>query len=217
MKYFFDLEFLEDGRTIDLISIGIIAEDGREFYAVCEENDWYKIANHQWLRENVLPYLPVEYREFIPGKWIPIIKDSPYWATKSELRERLLTFIGDDTPEWWAYYADYDWVCLAQLFGRMIDLPKGWPMYCRDIKQLADSVGNPQLPKQSGEHHALNDARCNKRAYDFLRDTNPWTKLLRNLNGKRVVAESDNPEYATIEYSVCLSNAELDRLRRLVA
>lgn len=30
MRYFLDCEFIEDGRTIDLISIGIVAEDGRE-------------------------------------------------------------------------------------------------------------------------------------------------------------------------------------------
>jgi hypothetical protein len=29
MKYYYDTEFIEDGRTIDLISIGIVAEDGR--------------------------------------------------------------------------------------------------------------------------------------------------------------------------------------------
>lgn len=34
MKYFFDIEFLEDGRTIELISIGIVAEDGSEYYTV---------------------------------------------------------------------------------------------------------------------------------------------------------------------------------------
>ncbi len=30
MRYFLDTEFYEDGKTIDLISIGIVAEDGRE-------------------------------------------------------------------------------------------------------------------------------------------------------------------------------------------
>lgn len=37
-----------------------------------------------------------------------------------------------------AYYADYDWVVFCWLFGRMIDLPKGFPMYCVDIKQIMD-------------------------------------------------------------------------------
>jgi hypothetical protein len=30
----YDLEFLEDGRTIELISIGMVCDDGREYYAV---------------------------------------------------------------------------------------------------------------------------------------------------------------------------------------
>lgn len=51
----------------------------------------------------------------------------------------------------------------------MMDLPKGWPMYCRDIKQFCDDIGNPRLPEQGkGEHHALSDAKWNKQAYDFL-------------------------------------------------
>lgn len=78
-------------------------------------------------------------------------------------------WIGDDTPEFWGYYSDYDWVAFCWLFGSMIDLPKGWPMYCRDIKQLADQMGELALPEQtSTEHHALADARWNKLALEYL-------------------------------------------------
>ena len=28
MKFFYDTEFIEDGHTIDLVSIGIVREDG---------------------------------------------------------------------------------------------------------------------------------------------------------------------------------------------
>ncbi len=53
----------------------------------------------------------------------------------------------------------------------MMELPKGFPMYCRDIKQLCDSLGNPKLPKQeSCEHNALDDAKHNRFMYDFLSD-----------------------------------------------
>jgi hypothetical protein len=53
----------------------------------------------------------------------------------------------------------------------MMDLPKGFPMYCRDIKQLCDELGNPKLPEQGkGEHNALEDARWNRNAYLWLRD-----------------------------------------------
>ena len=72
-------------------------------------------------------------------------------------------------PEFWGYFADYDWVALCQLFGAMMDLPKGWPMYCRDIKQWCDDLGNPRLPPEGkDEHHALADARWAKNAYYFL-------------------------------------------------
>lgn len=39
MRYFYDCEFIEDGRTIELVSIGVVCEDGREFYAVSTEFD----------------------------------------------------------------------------------------------------------------------------------------------------------------------------------
>ena len=39
MRFFYDCEFIEDGTTIDLVSIGVVGEDGREFYAVSTEFD----------------------------------------------------------------------------------------------------------------------------------------------------------------------------------
>jgi hypothetical protein len=55
------------------------------------------------------------------------------------------------------------------LFGTMMDLPKGWPMYCRDLKQAVDLAGNPKLPKQTtAEHSALGDAIWTKDAWDWL-------------------------------------------------
>ena len=51
----------------------------------------------------------------------------------------------------------------------MMDLPKGWPMYCRDVKQLADSKGNPKLAKQeTQEHNALADAIWCAQAWQSL-------------------------------------------------
>lgn len=154
MKYFLDTEFSERGPLwpIKLLSIGIVAEDGREFYAVAEHH-----ANecNDWVIANVLPQLLGT-----PQKEL------------GEIGRMVRRFIADgaaEKPEFWGYYADYDWVVFCQMFGSMINLPKGWPMYCRDIKQLADSLGNPKLPEQtSKEHNALNDAHWNKLAWEFL-------------------------------------------------
>lgn len=56
MRYFYDTEFIDNGRIIDLISIGVVAEDGREFYAVSTEFDPESAG--RWVRHNVLPKLP---------------------------------------------------------------------------------------------------------------------------------------------------------------
>lgn len=152
MRYWFDTEFVEDGKTIDLLSIGIVSEDARELYLEISETDWSK-AN-QWVKDNVLTHMgggPTVGRE--------------------EAKLRVLNFVGQNQPEIWAYYADYDWVALCQLFGTMMDLPKGWPMYCRDVKQLCDSLGNPKLPSQGkDEHHALQDARWTCSTWLFLQN-----------------------------------------------
>jgi hypothetical protein len=158
LKIFFDTEFIEDGHTIDLISIGAVREDGTEFYAESGEADLSK-AN-PWVREHVLPYL---------GRWDGQDNLLPP-LSRHVIAERFLAFANEKgRPEFWAYYADYDWVALCQLYGRMIDLPEGWPKFCMDLKQLAVSLGDPRLPKQTHmEHHALADALWNRDIYLWL-------------------------------------------------
>lgn len=149
MRIWFDTEFIEDGKTIDLISIGLIREDGAKLYIENAECDLERAS--PWVRENVLPRLSGNPR-----------------ATRNYIARSIKEFAGEK-PQFWAYYADYDWVAMCQLFGTMMDLPKGWPMYCRDVKQLCDEIGNPELPKQSStEHHALADAIWTKQAWEFL-------------------------------------------------
>lgn len=172
MKFWFDTEFIEDGKTIDLLSIGIVSEDGRELYLQSLEANLY--AAREWVRENVFPHLNHVAFWFTDAKFM-VSQHKTYikhdWCIREVLRAKILEFIGKDVPEFWGYYADYDWVVLCQLFGTMMDLPKGWPMYCRDIKQWCDQLGNPHLPEQGkGEHNALADARWNKTAWEFLDD-----------------------------------------------
>jgi len=170
LKYFYDTEFIEDGKTIDLISVGVVCEDGREFYAESLEADLTKAS--EWVRENVIAHL-----------WSrqPDKRDANAWfrdggkgglLSRANIMRELLVFCDPEQhgkPELWGYYADYDHVVLCQLFGTMMNLPDGWPMWTRDIKQLCDSLGDPKLPEQGkGEHHALADARWNKTAYEFL-------------------------------------------------
>ncbi len=182
MRYFYDTEFLEDGRTIELISIGIVAEDGREYYAVNSDMPVDQIRRSDWLVNNVWPHLPLRgYKSSLQyigdGKHAVRTTESgaldassvlvkPKWVIANEVREFLLAEPG---PELWADYAAYDHVALAQLWGPMIRLPKGLPMFTRDLQQKWHDLGQPDLPEQTdGEHDALADAHHLKACFEYL-------------------------------------------------
>lgn len=215
MKYFIDCEFIEGfhkpifGKRrhfIDLISIGIVCEDGREYYAISSEFNPKDADN--WVKENVISKLPPknvfpDTRFNSPRQ----ISESLLWRSNTLIMHQVAAFFGcyRDSLFWrappnievYGYYSDYDWVLFCSLFGRMIDLPKGFPMYCRDLKQMMDEKvsgftnsdyfthfhqkeplsfeeklklykGGPNFPKQDNEHNALADAKWNKSLYDYL-------------------------------------------------
>ena len=263
MKYFIDTEFLEGTQkilfgklkpTIDLISIGIVDENNREFYAISKEFNLKEAWNRHdvktmtnlrgdsdtnkmkvyWIRENVLyPIFWHLYQKYYPAKSEELYGNlgnfigwkerkgtgmkefkkllDVYGKTNKEIAEEVFQFCTNDSLpiktseyynaqheniEFYGYYCDYDWVVFCWLFGRMIDLPKGFPMYCIDLKQtldekaikyVADNLKGPivssnycpdyclekvkelsSYPKQTNEHDALADAKWNKQLYEFL-------------------------------------------------
>ncbi|MFC9789979.1 polyadenylate-specific 3'-exoribonuclease AS [Rhodococcus sp. NPDC127528] len=157
MRYFYDCEFIEDGRTIDLVSIGVAAEDGREFYAVSTEFDPDRAG--KWVRANVLPKLPQP--------------SSPLWRSREQIRNDLLKFLiprPGITPELWAWVAAYDHVALCQLWGDMTALPQSMPRFTRELKQYWEDAGSPALPAAPGDaHDALADARHNLVKFEAIR------------------------------------------------
>ena len=258
MKYFYDTEFIEGTKktwwgkttppTIDLISIGIVDEDGREYYSISKEFDldyaWDKwdgeyheqstfekshglsLRKKYWIRENVLRPIFNELFERatnINSVGITMTKKRlkflicRYGKSRKTIAKEVKNFCysyravkdgggqitsGSFIPnkqveiELYGYYSSFDHVVLSWLFGRMIDLPKGFPMYTIDLKQtLADSAAvqanrfcntksnhteltkeeainiiksKHDYPKQSSEHNALDDAIFVKNLYHFL-------------------------------------------------
>lgn len=278
-KYFYDTEFLEGTQkkwfgetkpTIDLISIGIVCEDGREFYAVSKDFNLKEAWNRYdeeinrhfplgpeynkiyWIRENVLQPIYKEFllmekaeslhihigsseyqqlKEMVGRGEIKIpyprfsecLKDfkrllKKYGKTNKQIAKEIKnfcysdiqtkdkggqlvlgSFIPNEYPEieLYSYYSAYDHVALCWLFGKMIDLPKGFPMYTIDLKQTLDeyakefskmvcySSGNHtvwsidetikhlkstyKMPSPKKGHHALEDARYNYELYKFLK------------------------------------------------
>lgn len=166
MRFFYDCEFIEDGVTIDLVSIGVVDEEGREFYAVSTEFDPDRAG--AWVRRNVLPKLPS------PG--------DPAWRSRRQIRDDLLAFVtrtpnpGRSSVELWAWFAAYDHVALAQLWGPMPELPQQLPRFTRDLRQRWEDVGKPALPKAPQDaHDALADARHNLTKWKIIDEH--WRRL----------------------------------------
>jgi len=191
-------------NTIDLISIGIVSEDSREYYAVSKDFNLKEAWNRfqmktvngdinpikvrrkgvtvpipysekeYWIRENVLlpifkDFLKLEAKSLIVqvrimGYASLLDQDFTYKNFKKLLKKygktneeiakdiknhienweynALYTIHPNSFPkkdiEFYAYYADYDWVVFCWLFGKMINLPEGFPKYCIDLKQILD-------------------------------------------------------------------------------
>jgi len=237
MRYFIDTEFLEGTQktffgktkpTIDLISIGMVDENGREFYAISKDfnlketwNRWQQRTGEgdrnnieprlYWIRENVLKSIwkdlknPVqdiedaEYDKFNYRSMKYYIKK--YGKTNKQIAKEVKDFCykgcnwnypnKENEIEFYAYFADYNWVAFCWLFGNMMNLPNGFPMYCKDLKQMLDAgymnqedkyEGMSRLdaylkdikkhkdyPTQSNEHNALDDAKWNLKLFNFLK------------------------------------------------
>ena len=164
MRYFYDTEFIDNGRTIELISIGVAAEDGREYYAISTEFDPDRAGS--WVRKHVLPKLPS------PA--------SKLWRSRRQIRAELEDFFGvdgDETIELWAWVGAYDHVVLCQLWGPMTDLPPAIPRFTRELRQFWEERGSPRMPPRR--------ARCPGRrapqpvaipAHDHRRSASPAVK-----------------------------------------
>lgn len=216
MNIYIDTEFLEGtqkkwfGRetkhTIDLISLGICREDGisnlwisnefnlKEAWNRCEE--FSSTDREYWIRENVLRplfenmkgmyrygyHLEFDYKtlKFLIGH---------YGKTNKQIAQEVRKFVGV-SPKFYGYYSDYDWVVFCWLFGKMVNLPDDFPMYCIDLKQTFDEVvedirnkhrpdggkntvieslkRNPHYPVNLKEHDAQFDAIWTKDFHAFL-------------------------------------------------
>lgn len=191
MKYFLDCEFIDDGITIDLISIGIVCEDGRELYL--QSLDIMVASIPIWVWSNVIPHLQQcpsmqislhlqnnlnrtirahrerleRHTEYLCGNGCP-------WRTREQIKQEILSFLDPaqyGNLELYGWCAGYDFVTFCQLFGTMMDLPQGYPHYMKDLQQILDDRGisDNDLPQQElGLHNALADARWNRYLWTYL-------------------------------------------------
>lgn len=180
MRYFLDSEFIDTGSLIDLISIALVCEDGRELHLQSSEFDAWSAS--RWVKEHVFPHLafcphlkrdtdePVLTHDLAEhyGQLDADIHPGCLWRTRDQIRDEVAAFCDPKqygTPEMWGWCAAYDFVALCQLFGTMMDLPQGYPHYIRDVQYLLDEMSiadcslEAMLPVPGTAHNALDDAR----------------------------------------------------------
>jgi len=167
---YLDCEFMEDRCSVAILSIGLVCGD-RRFYAEATDADITK-AN-DWVKANVLPHtLTWGTKGDDDANFQDVVL---FLGDTDSIGEHLLEWVHDVcqdlAPNFIGYYCDYDWVLFCWLFGCMIDLPLGFPLYCQDIRQMLEEAQLYELrPEQTGdEHNALADALYNQTLHDWLK------------------------------------------------
>lgn len=151
-----DTEFTGlDQAKPDLISIGLVDEAGREFYAELPEEHWTVQCN-EWVHFNVLPHL-----------W-----RGDYVQSVAAIQERLVAWIEsiEDEVVIVTSFANSDF--FSQLKPLLIQWPKNlktWPVEFTAwslgeglqpaLQNMMKSYHGPTRP----EHHALHDAHALRR------------------------------------------------------
>lgn len=147
MKLFLDCEFSQLNRDAKLISLGLVAESGQEFYV--ELLDTYTVSDcSEFVIQHVLPQLnPALHGQIVANAQVSLID---FLARFDEVLE-----ICTDAPDW-----DWDFFCdLAHVDHRwpahVINRPTNLiTLFSEAITDALQDVEFPDLP-----HHALLDAR----------------------------------------------------------
>lgn len=188
-KLFFDTEFTGLHQNTTLISIGIVSECGKTFYA--ELSDYDRSQVDDWLRKNVIDNLTMtkpplaqdEHYKAERAKDNPVGNDL-YKSYSVQLRcdmKVLEVELGKwlyqfDKVEMWSDCLSYDWVLFNQIFGHAFNIPKNVYYIPFDICTLFKAKGiDPDISREKyglGEfndktfkHNALWDAKIIRECY----------------------------------------------------
>ena len=178
MKVFFDCEFTGLHQHTTLISIGLVDEYGRKFYA--EFNDYDETQIDPWLEKNVVSKLLYSKgdHDFTTPTWF-------YWGNKAFIRQQLLKWLYQEREiEFVSDVCHYDFVLLIDLlFDNALCLPHGYSAACYDINQdiakfykcSTQTAFNLSRESIAGkidcnfkQHNALYDAYLIKAVYEKL-------------------------------------------------
>ena len=172
MKIFFDSEFTGLHKDTTLISLGMVADNDKQFY--CEFTDYDDSQVDDWLKENVLPRMMMD-REFLSLT----LGNLTLARGPKDFIEPLLTkwMKQFDKVELWSDVQHYDVVCLFDIWGHAFNVPDHIYYIPFDISAYFKFLGlDPDTDREAfidrpiigDKHNALYDAKVIRACYDKL-------------------------------------------------
>lgn len=189
-KIFFDTEFTGLHQNTTLISIGLISECGKTFYA--ELTDYDKSQIDDWIQENVINNLmfngqkDAKYDHYkatrsIDNKFPNSIYKSyslELSGNKTRVVKHLKQWLSQfENIEIWSDCLAYDWVLFNELFGNAFNIPENVYYIPFDICTLFKMKGvDPDISREefadmndgSLKHNSLWDAKVIKKCFELL-------------------------------------------------
>lgn len=134
MNLYFDTEFTSLHAGTTLVSIGIVAENGKKFYA--EFSDYEETQCDNWIKENVLKHTILEGNEILAKRLGEDSNTTVVLGGKVDIRYELGEWLKQfDSVQFVSDVCHYDMVLLIDIFGGAFDLPKNVSAVCHDINQ----------------------------------------------------------------------------------
>ena len=186
MKIFFDTEFTGLSKDTTLISIGLISEDKRQFYA--ELIDYNERQVTDWIKENVISHLYKSDWRKRKSTYIP----NYHLGCKEEIAKVLENWFAQfDKVELVSDVCHYDMVLLVDLYHDAFNLPSNVCAACYDINQDIAKKYNISMEDafnksreeilynahrdgiiNGDKHNSLYDAKVIRELYQILNNIN---------------------------------------------
>lgn len=185
MKIFFDTEFTGLHKDTTLISIGMVAENGKKFYA--ESTDYCSVQCNDWIQDNVLSHTILQGNEEMAKELGEDANTTVVIGCSENIRHEVSEWMSQfEYVEFVSDVCHYDFVLLIDIFGIAFDLPKQVCPACYDINQdiarhygisasesfdksrediVAELCGKPIV---GTKHNALYDAEVIKAIYEEI-------------------------------------------------
>ena len=179
-KVYFDTEFTGLHQKTTLVSIGLISECGKRFYA--ELMDYDKEQIDGWLQTNIIDNLYLDKTPYVTVRKANG-SDITHYGDTGSLRDKLTEWFEQFFEvEIWSDCLSYDWVLFNEIFGHAFNIPKNVYYIPFDIstlfkeKNIDPDISREEfafpdgIPEDAKKHNAMWDALVIRACHDKLKN-----------------------------------------------